>query len=351
MTSKTTENVFDIIIVGGGTAGSLLTSRLSTNPTLQILVLEAGSNHNDDPNVRTPSYSGRLLGNPDFDWQFQSSPEEGLNGRVILQPRGKLWGGSSAINSHALVYPSRAYHDAWNSLLSRKDEKCVRWDWEGIGTYYRAFRRVQLPSEEVKRELKIADAGLENADGQEATNSAGNESRGFIQASFPGVTHLLSTAWVDTIQDMGYCSSENPADGNVIGGSITTNAIDTVKGERSHAGIAFLEPTAESENVVIHSNVLVEKILFNDETQNGELVAKGVLYNTREGIPVIVHARREVIICAGTFGSPKILELSGIGSRKHLEAARIECLYDLPDVGGKGTSIRNSSRASANGST
>jgi choline dehydrogenase-like flavoprotein len=91
------DNVFDVIIIGAGTAGSLLAARLSTNPALQILILEAGHNRNDDANVRTPSPSRNLLGNPIYDWQFQTSPEAGLRGRVTQQPRGKLWGGSSAI--------------------------------------------------------------------------------------------------------------------------------------------------------------------------------------------------------------------------------------------------------------
>ena len=89
---------------------------------------------------------------------------------------------------------------------------------------------------------------------------------------------------------MGYYSSENPVNRNIIGGSITTNAIDTVKGKRSYAKITFLKPTTERENVVIYNNVFIEKILFNNKTQNRELVIKGIFYNTKKNIPVIIHA-------------------------------------------------------------
>lgn len=105
MNPQTPNETFDIIIIGAGTAGSLLAARRSSNPSLRIPVLEAGENRNEDANVRVPGFSRNLLGNPSYDWQFETSPEKGLNGRVIQQPRGKLWGGSSAINSHALVYP------------------------------------------------------------------------------------------------------------------------------------------------------------------------------------------------------------------------------------------------------
>lgn len=107
MNPQSAKDSFDVVIIGAGTAGSLLAARLSHSATLQILALEAGENRNDDANVRTPGLQRNVLGNPAYDWQYQTAPEPWLNGRVILQPRGKLWGGSSAINSHALVYPSR----------------------------------------------------------------------------------------------------------------------------------------------------------------------------------------------------------------------------------------------------
>lgn len=131
MSSGNKGDSFDIIIIGGGTAGSVLAARLSSNPTLRILVLEAGENRNSEPRVSTPGLSGTLLGDQSYDWGFRTVSEEGLNGRVILQPRGKLWGGSSAINSHALVYSSRRYHDAWGSLVGAGKG----WDWEDIRKY------------------------------------------------------------------------------------------------------------------------------------------------------------------------------------------------------------------------
>ena len=326
MTQHNSSNSFDIIIIGGGSAGSLLAARLSSNPAIKILVLEAGKNLNEDANVRTIGLARSMLGNPSYDWQFKTSPEEGLNGRVIQQPRGRLWGGSSAINSYALVFPSRGYHDAWDTLLGGGNrETRIHWDWEGTKKYYKSFQTVQKPSEDIKRDLKIGgDFG--------GTEGAGSES---IQASFPVTAHVLQKAWADAMQDLGFSHLKNPADGE-IGGTTTTNTIDSLKGERSHAGVAFLEPVMKRENLVIRSNALVETILFGKNKRDGKLVATGVLYSEEGGSEnTSVYARREVIICGGTFGSPKILELSGIGRQERLAAAGIECLLDLPGVGGE----------------
>ncbi|KUJ15213.1 alcohol oxidase [Mollisia scopiformis] len=336
MSSKNPVDTFDIIIVGGGTAGSVLAARLSSNPSLRILVLEAGQNRNEDPNVRVPGFSKYLLGNPSYDWQFQTSPEEGLNGRVIQQPRGKLWGGSSAINSHALVYPSRGYHNAWSSLLGRGAAKSAeRWDWEGIKRYYRKFQTLQEPSEDVKRELSIevSEWGVGDDAGKPQSQKNENGHEG-VRASFPVTPHVLQKAWVDAIHDLGFSTSKNPLDGDLVGGSTTTNAIDSSKRERSHAGVAFLEPSTKRENLVVRSNVFVEKVMFDENEKNGNLVASGVLYRPETSQQdVTVYARQEVIICAGTYGSPKILELSGIGDREIMAAVGINCLRNLPGVG------------------
>lgn len=322
------DDTFDIIIIGGGTAGSVLAARLSSTPTLRILVLEAGQNRNSDPRVSTPGLAGRLLGNQNYDWGFRTVSEQGLNGRVILQPRGKLWGGSSAINSHALVYPSRGYHDAWGSLVGTGKI----WDWEGIGKYYRRFQKLRAPGEEVKRDLRIGDLAVEGGDARKDDESEYEEG---VHVSYPVTVHLMQKAWADTIQDVGYGSSKNPVEGDVLGGSTTTNAVDSSKGERSHAGVAFLEPSTKRDNLVVRSNVLVNKIIFGEEKRDSQLVAMGVLYSQEDGKTVIVHANREVVVCAGTFGSPKLLELSGIGQRERLTAAGITCLRELEGVGGK----------------
>lgn len=117
-----------------------------------------------------------------------------------------------------------------------------------------------------------------------------------------------------------------------MGGLTVTNAIDPNKGERSHAGVAYLKPAMDRPNVEIITDALVEKIVFDPRYQSG-LVANGVQY-IKSGQQYIAKARREVIICAGAFQSPQIFELSGIGSKSILDSHGIVCLYDNPNVGG-----------------
>ena len=115
---------YDIIIIGAGTAGCVLANRLSEDPNISILLLEAGDNNNSDERIYTPGLQTQLFRNPSFDWDYESEPQSGINGRTMKHPRGKMLGGSSAINSFALVYPSAAGLNVWAELGTR----------DGVGT-------------------------------------------------------------------------------------------------------------------------------------------------------------------------------------------------------------------------
>lgn len=286
----------DVVIVGGGTAGCVLAARLSLRaPYLQVLLLESGPDNNDDVNVRTPLVNRRMFGQDKYDWCIRSVPQAGLNGREILQTRGKMLGGSSAINSHSLVYPNREMHDAWASLVSDQ-----RWAWDGMEQCYERFQR--------------------------------SEVGGSIHASLPRQLNQLQEAWNEAFNELGAAAAD-PLKGRAMGGMTTTNAIDS-HAERSHAG-AYLVSAQEQANLTVRTMSHVEKIALQreNENENSQLRAKGVVY-TSEGQRFFVESR-EVILCAGVFGSAQLLELSGIGQRSVLERAGIDPVLELAGVGGK----------------
>lgn len=307
---------FDIIIVGGGTAGCVLASRLSSVGHTSVLVLEAGPDNTADPKVSTPLTSRRMFNDPKYDWDFRTIPQAGLNSRVIQQTRGRMIGGSSAINSHSLVYPNRAMHEAWAEIAG--DD---RWSWGRMERFYQKFQTIQVPEATGK-----GSPAVEPVTG------------GPIRASYPRHMHILQSAWEDVFRSVGAYSDHDGVSGRAMGGLTTTNAIDDrpMTGERSHSGNSYLKPALGRANLTVETDATVKGVDFREHGSGDtkSLQAIGVTYE-KEGVTLSVRANKEVILCAGAFGSPQILELSGIGNRVILENAGVQCLVDLPGVGGK----------------
>ncbi|KAK9342209.1 glucose-methanol-choline oxidoreductase [Lipomyces starkeyi] len=131
---------YEFIIVGGGTAGLVLANRLTEDLKKEVLVIEAGTDRLDDPKVTIPGLATTTLDDPLYDWTFTTTPQENLYGKKVRHGRGKVLGGSSAINLMALLYPSRASIDAWETL----GNKC--WNWNGLAPYYQKSTRSTSPT-------------------------------------------------------------------------------------------------------------------------------------------------------------------------------------------------------------
>ena len=301
---------YDFILVGAGSAACLIAARLSQQlPNHQVLVLEAGEYIRNDPNVQTPGLQGRLLSNPAYDWQYSSAPEPGLNDRSVKHPRGKLVGGTSAINSHSVVFPNYEWQDRiveellsdpgreeWSSQMMRDCYK--RWQNEGSGP------QVNDDEEHLDR----------------------------VKTSFPKSIDVLQSEWMKAHEELGHETRTTGFTESFVGAVTAANAIDSLIGERSHAATAFLEPAMKRDNMTLKTGVKVEKIAFDEAmTADGKLNAKGVRY-THQGEELFVSGR-EIVLCAGAFESPAILERSGIGSKPILSAANVPVLYGLPGVG------------------
>jgi choline dehydrogenase-like flavoprotein len=307
---------FDIIVVGGGTAGCVLASRLSSISNLEVLLLEAGLDKNADPKVSTPLTSRSMFSDPKYDWNFRTIPQVGLGGRVIEQTGGRMIGGSSAINSHSLVYPNRAMHEAWAEIAEDQ-----RWSWGRMERFYKSFQTVHA--------REVTGKG---------SSTVEPETCGPIRASYPRHMHILQNAWEDVFRSLSAYSDQDGMSGRAMGGVTTTNAINdrAMRGERSHSGNSFLKPALGRVNLTVETDARVKRVVFREHSSGDteRLQAIGVTYE-KGGITLSARANKQVILCVGVFGSPQILELSGIGSRSILENAGVQCLADLPGVGGK----------------
>jgi len=210
--------------------------------------------------------------------------QDGLDGRTIKHPRGKAVGGSSAINSFALIYPSKTELDNWAALGN------TGWDSEGISPYLRKFQTIFRPSPEIQKELSIDY--LSDTD----------ETCGPIQASFPRIIKPLEKAWVDTHEQLGFQNHKDPCSGHALGGYISSCHVTGSKSERSHAGTAYLDPVSKRANLDVCTGAHVEKIRFAKNTAQIH-TAVGVVCRTN-GETHEVKVTREVVLAAGKFGSP-----------------------------------------------
>lgn len=304
----------DIIIIGGGTAGLVSAARLSENPELQVLVLEAGQDQTEDPRVQIPALWPALVAT-DSDWRFITEPQAALNGKQIPQPQGRLLGGCSAINGMAFIANSKANINAWADLGN------PGWDWETISPYYKKAFTLTLPSDE-----KINELGLGYVD----TTICG--SSGPIQASFPdSLIDPIAKAWVESLEGLGYPMKSDPFTAEAYGGYTNAASIDPVTKTRSYSANAYYMPAKGRSNLHVVTGARVNRVILN-HSADAEIAATGAEY-TKDDHTVTVTAREEVIVAAGAYNSPKILELSGIGSATLLNNLSIPVVVDDPNVG------------------
>lgn len=305
----------DYIIIGGGTSGLVVANRVSEDPDVQVLVLEAGKDLSTDPRVNIPALFTALMGS-DAAWQYQSVPQPGLGGRIIREPQGKALGGSSAINGQAFIAPAQSDIDAWAKLGN------PGWDWAGLApSYKKSYTLIPPPDQATLDHLGI-----------DWISDEYRGTSGPIKVSFPGILqNPLCKAWIDAFRGMNKFTTGDPFSGNSIGGYSNTATVDPETKTRSYAGTAYGVPAGQRPNVRILTEAKTEKILFTD-TGAGIVKATGVQVLV-DGKLETFTPKKEVILAAGVFNTPKLLELSGIGGKKLLEKYGIPVVVDLPAVG------------------
>jgi len=266
-------------------------------PTARILVIEAGPAAPDDLGINVPGRKGSTLGTR-LDWNFTTVPQEGLRGRVVGANRGKVLGGSSALNLLCWDRAATVEYDAWADAGNRG------WDWE-------AMQAAMLRSE------------------QYVGGPPGSGTAGPVRALVNRVVPAHQAAWIPTLdRAFGIPENKDSLNGNPIGASLQPSSIDPAHYNRSYSTNAYL-PLA-GRNLDVLTDTLVSQVLLRGSGSKGsEMIATGVLLANG----TTVSARREVILSAGTFQSPLLLELSGIGQPGLLTSANITPVVPLPGVG------------------
>ena len=287
------EGEFDYIIVGAGSAGCVLANRLSADPSKRVLVLEAGGQDNWIW-FHIPVGYLFAIGNPRSDWMFKTEPDEGLNGRSLAYPRGKVIGGSSAINAMIYMRGQAADYDHWRQLGLNG------WGWNDVLPIFK------------QHEHHFLGAGPHHAVGGEWRIEAPRVSWKLLE----DFREAAAQAGIKPIPDFNTGDNE---------GSCYFH-VNQKFGRRWSAARGFLKPVLNRQNLRLETRCLVEKILFEGSR------AAGVRWRQNGGTHT-ARCRGEVILAAGSLGSVQLLMLSGVGPGSHLQNFSIPVVAERRGVG------------------
>ena len=284
--------VYDFIVVGAGSAGAAVAHRLSENPRHRVLLLEAGrASH---PWSRIPVGAAKLINNPAANWLYSSEPDANTNGRRIPVPRGRLLGGSSAINGNAFVRGQRQDFDTWAQLGNRG------WSYEDVLPFF--------------KRLESYEGGDETLRGR----------GGPLRVTNPPPTDPLFKALIEAAAQVGI--PYNPDYNGERQEGIAMSQATIANGRRMSTAHCYIDPIRERRNLRIETNATTETLLLDGRRCTGVRYRLGD--SAREA-----RAAREIIVSAGTINSPQLLELSGIGQADRLRGLGIQVRHALPGVG------------------
>jgi choline dehydrogenase len=283
---------YDYIVVGAGSAGSVVANRLSADPGNRVLLLEAGpAGH---PWTRIPIGFAKLIENPAANWCYAAEPEANTNGRKIPVPRGRLLGGSSSINGLVFVRGQAQDFDTWAQLGNKG------WSYGDVLPFF--------------KRLESYEGGEDAYRGRD----------GPLRVTDPDETGPLYDALIEAAGQVGI--PRNPDYNGATQEGISLSQATISKGRRMSTAHCYLDPIRNRRNLHIETGALTEALMLEGSRCTGVRYSIG-------GEPRVAHAAREVVVSAGTINSPQLLELSGIGQPERLQNLGIEVRHALKGVG------------------
>ena len=283
-------DAFDFVIVGAGTAGCVLANRLSADPGVTVALIEAGP-PDDDPAIRVPAMVAKAIGNPRQSWGYNTVPQRQVDGRVLPVPRGRVLGGCSSINGMVYFRGHPREYDEWQQ---------PGWSYSDLLPYFERLENYEAAHTPVRHRggpVNVIDIPQPN----------------------PLVHRFLAAA--DSL-GLPRCADFNGGDPEGFGPRQAA-----IRGGRRESGVtAYIDPARLRSNLKITTDALATRVMVEGRRATGVEIEQG---SARR----IVTARREVIIACGAYGSPQLLQLSGIGDAAALQGLGIAALINLPAVG------------------